>query len=223
MHDQGMLTAKGLERLRYRFAKALAVDAEQLAANAGGIGQRSDEVEECAQAKLAARPDGMTHRTVVRRCEHEAEADVVDGSRDLLRRQIQGHAEALEEIGAAAGTRDGAVAVLGHLRSRRRGDEAGGGRDVEQVRPVAARAHEIDQVRPLHGDGRRHLAHYHRRAGDLLDCLALHAQPQQQGADLRIRGLAGHDAAHHRRHLVAAEILPLGDTRQGLLHVHRWP
>jgi hypothetical protein len=66
---------------------------------------------------------------------------------DLVRAEVEGHTQGLEHIGTAAGARDRAIAVLGHLRSPGRDHETGRRRHVEQVGTVTTGAHEIDEVR----------------------------------------------------------------------------
>ena len=76
--------------------------------------------------------------------EHEAEADLVDAAPDGVRRQVDAHAERLQQVGGARQPGGGAVAVLGDRAARARGDQRRRRGDVEG-RPPAARARGVDQ------------------------------------------------------------------------------
>ena len=50
------------------------------------------------------------------------------------------------------------------------------------------------------------LTHHRDRADDFVDALAFHAHAHQEGTDLRIGALAGHDFAHDVLHFFGAQI-----------------
>jgi len=61
----------------------------------------------------------------------KADAGLLDAASDALGSEVDLHAELLEDVGRSALRRGGTVAVLGHARAARRGNDRGQGRDVE--------------------------------------------------------------------------------------------
>ncbi len=110
--------------------------------------------------------------------------------------------------------------MLGHLAAGGGNHETAGGGDVEGAGAVAAGADDVDHVLTLHVHFRRQFAHHLGGGGDLVDGLALHAQADEETADLRRRGGAGHDGVHHRAHLLARKVAALGHRADGLWHFH---
>ncbi len=88
-----------------------------------------------------------------------------------------------------------------------RGDEGGGGGDVDRVRTVAARAGRVDQVVTLWLDGQDVGAHRLGAASDLRGRFPLRAQGDEEAANLRGRRFAAHDLSHHLARLPAAEVV----------------
>jgi hypothetical protein len=84
--------------------------------------------------------------------EEESTADRFQRSPQLRRRQIYPDAELLQHVRAAAGGGDCAIAVLHHHRAARGQDEHAGGRNIEELQPVAASAADIDH-RPRQASG----------------------------------------------------------------------
>jgi hypothetical protein len=109
---------------------------------------------------------------MVGRCEHEAEAELVDRLRDALGGELELEPELLEHVGAAGERRDRAIAVLRDACAGRRRDERGGGRDVERLAAVATRAGGVDEIVALRVDRNHVRAHGLGRAGDLVGRLA---------------------------------------------------
>ena len=109
----------------------------------------------------------MLHGRVIARSEHEADAGRFDASGDIIRAELDFHAERLEDVGAAAAAGSRAVAVLGHPEAGAGGDESRGRRDIETTRTVAARADDIDD-RSVDVHGRRMAAHGAGQTGDFL-------------------------------------------------------
>src|SRR5690606_8434171 len=99
--------------------------------------------------------------------------------------------------------------------------EGGGGGDVEHVHAVATGTAGIDQALGVDLHRRGQLAHHGGGTDDLVDGLALHAHAHEEGADLRVGALAGHDQAHHVLHLGGGQV-QLGDHPvEGFLDVHQ--
>ena len=146
----------------------------------GGVGQRTEEVEDRGDAELAPRHrSGVPQRGVIERREQEADADPVDDLLLLLGREVEHDAQRLEHISGTAGRRGRAVAVLDHPGTRRRGDDRRHRGDVDRVRSVTAGADDVDRG-PADLDRRRELDHHVGEAGQLLDRLALAPQADDE-------------------------------------------
>src|SRR5262249_36772151 len=102
-------------------------------------------------------------------------------------------------------------------------DERRGGRDVEGLAAVAARARGVDEIGARRLDRHDVRAHRLGRAGDLRRRLALDPQRDQEAADLPRRRLAGHDRVHHVARLLARPILAVEELCEGVLDHPRTP
>ena len=108
----------------------------------------------------------MLHARMVGGREQEAEAGLVEhaarggGATSIFAPNC------FEHVGRAAFRADAAIAVLGDRQPACRRDEAGGGRDVDQPRPVAAGAAAIGEqiIGPLERQRRGRQAHAPRRS-----------------------------------------------------------
>ena len=143
--------------------------------------------------------------------EHEAEAEAVDRLADPLRRLLEDEAERLEHVGGAGCGADGPVAVLRHRRAGRGGDDRRSRGDVQRPAAVATGADDVHQVVPARPDGKNVRAHRLGAARDLVRCLSLRAQCDQEAGDLGLRRLAGHDPRHHLARLLAREVPAVHD------------
>ena len=197
------------------------VDADDLVARAGGVGQRAEQVEDGADADLAPRTDGELHRLVEHRRVEEADPGLAQAALDHVRPGLDVHAELLEHVRRAAVRADGAVAVLGDRRARAGGDERRRGRDVERVPRIAAGAAGVEHDLGAGLDAARLRAHDAGAAGDLLRRLALHAQRDDERRDLRRRRLAAHHLVHRLRALFGRQVPPLGQAADRLFNHRR--
>ena len=220
VHHQYVLAAKFLQHLGQRFDPLRGKNADHLIRRAGGIGKRPEQVEHRAHAHLAARADGVLHGGVEFRCEQETDAKLVHAPRHLLRRELEADTCRFEHVGAAGLARNRAVAVLRHPPTGRGDHKCRGGRDIKGMHAVAAGAAGIHQMRAADIDARCEFAHHLGGSGDFLHGFALHAQPDEETADLRRRRGAGHDQTHHRAHRVGGKIVPFGDGADGGWHIH---
>ena len=182
--DERAARAEPRERFCVRAREVGRVHAEHAVARSGRVRERPEDVEYRAGSQLLSHRRGVPHRGVVGTREHEAEAVLVDRGGDPLGRQLEREPELLEHVRRTAGRARGAIAVLRHCRARRRRDDRRRGRDVERVCAVAARPDDVHDGRASGRDGEDVLAHRLGEARDLLDRLALRAQPDEQPADL---------------------------------------
>ena len=110
--DQGPLAAKPQQRLAHQAKEAGVCDAEHLVTRARGVGKRAEDVEDGADADLATGGANMTHGGVVRRGEHEAEADALDAGCNLFRSKLEADAERFQHVRAAAAAGGGPLPCL---------------------------------------------------------------------------------------------------------------
>ena len=185
------------QRLRDRARDVGRVHPEHPGASPGRVRERSEDVEDRARAELASHRRGVLHGRVVQRREHESEPERVDRLGDPLGRLLEVEPERLEHVRGAGDGAHRAVTVLRDRRACRGGDDRRGRGDVERARAVAARPHDVDDVRPRRVHGQHVGAHRLGTAGDLVGALPLRAQRHEEAADLRRRRLPGHDLAHH--------------------------
>ena len=101
--DERAPRAELREHLGERPHERRRVDADHLRTGAGGVRERAEHVEYGTRGELAPHRCRMAHRRVVRRREHEAEAELVDRLRDSLRRLLELESECLEHVGRAGG------------------------------------------------------------------------------------------------------------------------
>ena len=189
-------------------------DADELVARPGRVGQRADEVERRRHAELAAHRRDVLHGEVVARREHEADAAGGDAAAHLLRREVDGDAERLEDVGAAALARRRAVAVLGDGDAGAGGHERRRRRDVEGAGAVAAGAAGVEDDVGVHLDLLGELAHGASHADDLVGRLALHAESAEKGARLGVAGAAAHDLEQHVAGVLLGEVAAGGELGQ---------
>jgi hypothetical protein len=214
--DEGARHAHGLQRLAHDAGFRWMEHADQLGPHAGRIGEGSQQVEQGAHGQRAAQRDDGARRRMVERRKQKADADLGDQARRLFRRPVDGNAERLQHVGAAALRGGRPVAVLGDRDAGAGGDQRRRGREVEAAGAVAARTGRVEHG--LEGERQRHGARLQRgrRADQLLDRLALDAQPDQEAGDLRFGTLLVDQEPDRLRHLLAGQILAVGDFFQQL-------
>ena len=72
----------------------------------------------------------------------------------------------------------------------------------------------------LNGHRSCQLTHHARCPDDLVDGLALHAHTHEEGTDLRIGALAGHDLAHYVLHFGRGQVEVVDHPVEGFLDIH---
>ena len=203
--DEGALGAELYERARQDGDELRRGNADHLPAHAGGIGERSEEIEERAYAELLSHRSHVPHRRVMSGSEEEPDPAFVDAGGDLGGQKLHLGAERRQHVGAAAFRRGGAIAVLGDPGAGCRGHERRGGGDVEGVRAVASGAASVDE--PIEPHFHPHGARPHRlcRARSRVDeDIVLFRE--EVGAFVEIGGRSGGaGACAHARSAVAGE------------------
>ncbi len=203
------------------------VDAHHLPPRASGVEQRAHDVQDRARAeRLAHGHDGL-HPGMVRWGQKEAESVRAQGLYGVFGRKLSWNAKRFEDVRRAAFGGDGAVAVLGYLRSRCCRDEGGGSGDVEAAAGVAAGSAGVDKLVALglsewkRGCG---LAHREREAGNLGGGFAASRHGAQQPSKLNLGGLAAQDLLHERVRLREREgLAPFNNSPQLGLNGHEVP
>ncbi len=74
MHDHGVVRAEGQQDSREKIDEVERIDAQHLAPREGGVGQRPEDVEDRADAKLAADRGHRAHRRMQLRREQKRDA-----------------------------------------------------------------------------------------------------------------------------------------------------
>ena len=87
--DEGAPRAELGEHVGDRAHERRRVDADDLRARAGRVGQRPEHVEDRPRRELAAHRSRVPHRRMMRRREQEAEAELVDRALDLRGRKLE--------------------------------------------------------------------------------------------------------------------------------------
>src|SRR6185312_4917353 len=220
VHDVRTVGAQTRQDLGDRAYELGRVDTDDLRPRARGIRERPEHVEDRPRSQLFPDRCCVSHRRVVRGGEQEAEAELVDRTRDSLGLLLESETEGLEHVCRAAGGGDGAVAVLGDRGAGCCCDESSRGRDVDRVGAVAAGTGRVDKVVTPWPDRQDVLAHRLGAPGDLVGRLALGAQSDEEAADLRGGRLAAHDLAHHVAGLPTSKVVAVEQPLQCLLN-HR--
>ena len=192
------------------------VDAHELHGGQGGVGERTEEIEDGADAEGATHRHRVTNARVVLGRKEKADACLLEATARDLGWGVDAHPELLEDVGRAALARDAPVAVLGDGHAAGRGDEGGGGGQVEGVGPVAAGAAAVGDGKPAGVEVQRGRAHGFGRARHLVRGLALGLEPDEQGRELHLAHLAGHDGAEDGARTLAGEIFAAAEGLEGV-------
>ena len=184
---------------RYRIG-----DADELPRGARGVGQRAEHVEDRAHCQLVAHWDDEAGRwwwaganmkpKPAPRC-----------SVQPLGLEVDARAERLEHVGRPGGAGGGAVAVLGHGASGARGDQRGGGGDVE--RPAARLRCRRCRAGPPARFGTRAASSRIVRARPASSWIVSPFVRRPSGSRrLGLRDLAVHDLRQHLGGLLCAQV-----------------
>ena len=232
MDDEGVAGAEQTHGLGDDRNEVRGVDAHDLRAGAGGIGERANQVEDGADAEGAAhRHDGL-HGRVQGGGVQEGEAVGAQRRGTGSGGERDGDAEGFEDIGRTALRGDGAVAVLGDRCSGGRGDQRGGGGDVEGAREIGPGAAGVDQESPfglVEGDGRGGGTHGVDEAGDLGGGFTAQGERTEQGGEQHgaraagavCGGVAGEDLFEQSAGIGAREgLAPLYDAVHVIMQGH---
>ncbi len=207
VNDPGSFRSQLAKRASDEFGVFRPRDADELTPGSRGIRERSQQVERRADAKLPPRRSRVLHRGVPGGREEERDVRLLERVSHAIGGRAQIHPERFEDIGAAALARDRAIAMFGDHDARASHDERRGGRDVEGVRSIAARAAGIedrgDRARQRHGA----CAHRAGKTDHFLRPLAFERERHQESRDVRRLSLAIHDRAHGRGGLIGREVL----------------
>ena len=170
---------------------------------ASRVGEWPQDIEERAYTQLFAHGRHVFHRRMVIRRKHKTDADFFQTGSNLLRRQINLHTQTLEHIGTAAFAAHTAATVLANFGASRSHDKHGASGDVEGVRAIATRTHNVDHVLGIsHLHFGRELTHHLRGCGDLANRFFFHAQSTDEGSHHDRRHFTSHDEPHDVEHFV---------------------
>ena len=200
----------GAQRRQHALGEARVGDADHLAAHPPRVGHRSEQVEHQRDPDLAACRSGEAERRVEPGGETEPDPGLLDAAHHVVGRQLDRHAERFQHVRRAALRRGAARPVLAHRHAGGGGDERGHRRHVDRVRSIAAGADDVDRPRPAtrRSSGTSVAAPEHgvEQPGQLVGRLALDAQGDGEGDQLRRRRAAGQDRLHRRGGLVCGQV-----------------
>ena len=182
-HERAADTGQARERRRHQLGHRLAVGADQHVGRRGGVGQRTQYIEQRTHTeRLTHRSDGL-HRGVVMRREQERES----GRREarpgtgLIERQRQ--TQLFEHIGAARAAGDRAIPVLDDGQPASGDQQRGARGDVHTARGIATGADDVDGAclqRRIYDRPAREIAHGPGEATQFVGDDALAAQRREQ-------------------------------------------
>ena len=200
MHRQHPLGAERARHFDHRPQPRFAEHAQHLMLDAGGVGQRAQDVKHGADADGATDGHDMAHRLVIRLGEHEAETRFRNACLHLRGFEIHDHACLTQDIGTAGSAAGGDVTMLGDLHPAGGGNHCRCRRDVKKTGAIAASANGIHQHALAQIGGFCQFAHHLRRRRHLACRLALHRQRRQERANRCRIGLTVHQRQHDVTH-----------------------
>ncbi len=210
VNDEGVANAEGGHCFGHKRDEMRGVDAHDLRACAGRVGERAEEVEDGADASAAVqRGISGLHVCEVQACRvEEGEPMFPEGFGRVFGVEVYRDAEGFEDISGAALGGDGTVAMLGDGGSGGCGYECGGGGDIEGAAGIAAGAAGVDQSQTLfigEWDGSGGSSHGVDKAGNFGGGFTAGGESPEEGGDLDVGELAGEDAFHEFARLYAGE------------------
>ena len=218
VEDEGVLDPEPDQDVGHPPGERRVGDAERLAAGAGGVAERTEDIEDGAHAQLPAGHRGEAEALVVDGREEEGDPDLLEAAGSAIGRQVDLDPERLEHVGAAAERRGGPVAVLGDPCAAGGGDDRCERRDVEGAERVAAGAAGVEQVLPVDlqrgGLGAKRAG----EPGDLLRRLALDPERDHEAGDLGRGRVAAQDQLHRLTGFRFREVLALDQLADGFDH-----
>lgn len=224
VNDESAADAEFAESAGEEFHVTFIEDADDLRGRAGGIRERTEKIEDGADAEFAAGIHGVARRGVKRGREKKGDADFVERARDGFGRKIDAKAERFENVGRAAVGADGAIAVFRDANARAGDDESGGCRDVESAAGIAAGAAGVDEdfiggaAAGAGGEERSGVtAHDGGEADEFVDGFAFEAQRGEEACNLSVGGLAGENLLHGGFGFGAGEIVAGDDFFEGVV------
>ncbi len=145
VHDPGVGGAVGAQRRQHPLGEGGVGDADEVAAHPAGIGHRPEQVEHRRDPDLAAGRGGEAERGMEPGGEAEPDARRLDAALHAGRRQLDGDAQLLQDVGGPALRRRAACPVLADRDAGAGDDEGRHRRHVDRVRPVATGADHVDR------------------------------------------------------------------------------
>ena len=213
VYDQAAGQSELRQRACHQFGRSIRRRTHKLDRRARRIRQRPEQVEDRAHPQLGPHRLRVLHGHVNRRRKQKGDADIPQRLGNLLRLLLDLHAQRFHQVGAAAAAGDRPVAVLGHGDSASGDHKGGDGGDIEGAGPVPARAAGIEQ-HACDAQRRGGPPHGPRKAHELVDALAFHAQRHEERSNLRLGCFAGKDHLHGRLRIDGREVAALGHLVQ---------
>ena len=141
-----MPDTQGIEDLGNRLHEIFIVDTQQEEFRFCGVGERTQNIKNCPEAKLPANTADIFHGAVIFLRKHEAESDFPEQPAAELRIFVNICPQSLQAVCRAALRRGRAVSVLGHLDPRSRDHHGGSRRDIECIGIITAGPHDLQHL-----------------------------------------------------------------------------
>ena len=209
--DDRALVAERRERVGEQARQIRPADADELARRARRVRERSERVEDRADAELAADRAELLHRRVERRREEEDETGLVEDPARSIWLELDGEPGRREHVRRADPRGDGSVAVLRDGGARSGRDDRRRRREIEEVAAEPARTARVEKRRPARRDPAHPAPERRDRSRDLLGSLAARRDPEKDRALLRLGRLAVHEIAERGLRQGTRQGPPRGD------------
>mmetsp|Transcript_20864 Transcript_20864/g.37317 ORF Transcript_20864/g.37317 Transcript_20864/m.37317 type:complete len:241 (-) Transcript_20864:142-864(-) len=183
MHDQCASHPHPLERICHERRHFRIIHANQPKGGFGWIKERPKNVKRRTDFQGGANRADSPHGRMVARRHHESHTDLIHATANGFGTQVNSYAQLLKDVGGAAKTRDGTVAMLRDLSASGRGKNGGAGRDVYGSDAIAARAYDVHHVATvIDNDG--FTEHGLGKAGNFFRCLTLGPKENEECSSL---------------------------------------
>ena len=173
--NKGRSAAQGAQHPGHHLSECSLVNSQHLHLCLGGIGERSQDVENRAHSHLTAGANGVLHGWVKQGGIEKSDPHFIDTGADILRRQGELNTQGLQDVCTPALTGHRAVTVLGHSQPSPGNHESRRSGDVEGATPIPTGTAGIHQKRAAGANGDSVAPHSTGETGHLLHRLALQA------------------------------------------------
>ena len=138
MHNHRVSGSQFDQRLRHHGGQPRLGNADQPARGTGGVGNRTEQVEQSSDSELLSNWRHTRHRRMIVRSEKETDSCALQTSPQPRRIEFDPHAESLQHVGSAHGAAGGPVPGLGDFHPGGGCDQRRRRRNIKCAQAVAA-------------------------------------------------------------------------------------